>query len=162
MSPLSVADEGVVAAGREEGELTPRVGRYPAHDEPDRGALLPERGVGDLRQAGARQAVGDGAPGLLRQGGDRLMQAFMERDGDGEAHVSSVAGPHHLVAAEAGVCPQGDLPSSSGLSYPLNRLGDETRNAPGGVGRAAPQAGMQDLACACGHGEQGVVARTWV
>ena len=39
-----------------------------------------------------------------------------------------------------------------------HRLGDETRNAPGGVGRAAPPAGMQDLACACGHGEQGVVA----
>ena len=45
-----------------------------------------------------------------------------------------------------------------GAAHPGDRLRDEPGRPPGGVRRAPAQAGVQDLARARGHGEQGVVA----
>jgi len=64
---------------------------------------------------------------------------------DGEAHLLPAAGPYHLLRAEAGIRPQGELARVPRPAHPGYRLGDEAGDPLGGVSRAAAQAGVYHL-----------------
>lgn len=157
----AVGDEGVIVVGGEEGELGARGGLHAADDEPGGlRALLPgERRVGRLGHVGAAlEPVRDGAPGVLRDRLDELVEPAVEAHRDAEAHAHRPADPHDLVGIEAAVGPQGELAARARVADPPDRLAQEVGRSPGGVGAALAQAGHEHVTGPGGHREQGVVA----
>ena len=99
--PLPVGDAAVIAVGGKEGQLGTGRGLHPTDDEPHRCGvgLTLEGGVASLRHVGgAVHPVGYGRPVLLGYGLDKIVQAFVLADGDGEADIHLTADGDQGVA----------------------------------------------------------------
>jgi sugar phosphate isomerase/epimerase len=95
---------------------------------------------------GAVEEVRDRRPRVVGDGGDRLVQRLAELDGDREPHVVGAARTDDLAAVEAGVGPQRERAGGAGAADAFERLAQEAGRAAAGVGVAAPQPGVQDIA----------------
>src|SRR5665811_2410976 len=103
-------------------------------------------------------AVRDRGPGLF---GDRLDQAThapMLAERDGKADVGLAADPDDVVGIEARVGPDDEVAARSGSAHPADRLSQKAPGAAHGVRVAASEAGVEDVSCAGGNREQGMVA----
>ena len=107
---------------------------------------------------GAVHPVGYGRPVLLGYRLDKIVQAFVLPDGDGETDLHLSAGGDDGMGIEAAVGPHRELPAGPAVAHPSHRLPQEVGGAASGVGPALAQPSHQHVASASGHGQQRVIA----
>ena len=158
---VPVGDEGVIAAGGEQGQLRAGRGLHPPDDEAHRcGAGLTLKGsvIGLRHVGGTVHPVGDGGPVRLGYGLDELPQALVLADGDREADIQLAADRDDGVGVEAAVGPYGELSCGPGVAHPPYRLAQEVSGAPSSVSPALPEPDHQHVAGAGGDGQERVIA----
>ena len=158
---LSVGDETVIAVAGKQRQLRTGRGSDPSDDQSHRCSvgLTPKGSIGCLSNVGcAFHPVGYGRPVCLWYRLYEIAQTPVLADGDGEADIVAAADGDDVVGVEAAVGPHGERSCGSGVAHPAQRLTQEVRRAPGGVGTARSQPCQQHVSCSGDNGQQRVIA----